>query len=80
MEQFSRTRYSQEFRRQLVQFLKESGPTLVEIAKRLSLSRETLKNWVSADRQGELSTTGKQQKPLTNVGLELSEVKWNVTS
>ncbi|SDZ18630.1 transposase, partial [Nitrosomonas sp. Nm33] len=37
MEQLPRTRYSQEFREQSVKFFKESGLTLVEAAKRLSL-------------------------------------------
>ncbi|MEI2767159.1 MAG: transposase [Nitrosomonas sp.] len=41
-----RTQYSQEFRGQSVKFFKESGLTLVEAAKRLSLPKGTLKNWV----------------------------------
>ena len=40
-----RTRYSQEFMEQSVKFFKESGLTLVEAAKRLSLAKGTLKNW-----------------------------------
>jgi transposase len=35
--ELSRTQYSQEFREQSVKFFKESGLTLVEVAKRLSL-------------------------------------------
>ena len=69
-----RTQYSQEFRKESVKFFKESGLTLVEAAKRLSLPKGTLKNWVYADKQGEL-TTGKHQKPLTELELELSRVK-----
>ena len=42
-----RTQYSQEFREQSVKFFKESGLTLVEAAKRLSLPQGTLKNWVN---------------------------------
>ena len=45
MEQLPGTRYSQEFREQSVKFFKESGLTLVEAAKRLSLPKGTLKNW-----------------------------------
>ena len=37
---------SQEFREQSVKFFKESGLTLVEAAKRLTLPKGTLKNWV----------------------------------
>ncbi|SFM45653.1 transposase [Nitrosomonas communis] len=59
MEQLPRPRYSQEFREQTVKFFKESGLTLVEAAKRLSLPKGALKNWVYADRQGELTPGGK---------------------
>lgn len=70
-----RTRYSQEFREQSVRFFKESELPLAEAAKRLSLPKGTLKNWVYADRQGELVTVGKHQRPLTELELELSRVK-----
>ncbi len=70
-----RTQYSQEFREQSVKFFKESGLTLVEAAKRLTLPKGTLKNWVYADQRGELAAVGKHQKPLTELELELSRVK-----
>ena len=41
-----RTQYSQELRKEAVKFFKENGLTLVEAAKRLSLPKGTLKNWV----------------------------------
>ncbi|SDZ14012.1 transposase [Nitrosomonas sp. Nm33] len=75
MEQLPRTRYSHEFRKQSVKFFKESGLTLVEAAKRLSLPKGTLKNRVYADRQGTLPTVGKHQKSLTELELELSRIK-----
>jgi len=49
--------------------------TLVEAAKRLLLPQGTLKNWVYADKRGELAAVGKHQKPLTELELELSRVK-----
>lgn len=70
-----RTQYSQEFREQSVKFFKESGLTLVEAANRLSLPKGTLKNWVYADKRGELALLGKHQKPLSEIELELSRVK-----
>jgi len=73
--ELSRTQYSQEFREQSVKFFKESKLTVVEAAKRLSLPRGTLKNWVYADKRGELVAVGKHQKPLTELELELSRVK-----
>ena len=69
------TRYGQEFQEQSVQFFKESGLTLVEAAKRLSLPKGTLKNWIYADKQSEFATVGKHLKPLTELELELSRVK-----
>ena len=75
MEQLPRTQYCQEFRKESVKFFKESGLTLVEAAKRLSLPKGTLKNWVYADKRGELATVGKHQKPLNELELELSRVK-----
>ena len=70
-----RTQYSQEFREQSVKFFKESGLTLVEAAKRLTLPKGTLKNWVYAANRGELALLGKHQKPLSEIELELSRVK-----
>ena len=70
-----RTQYTQEFREQSVKFFKESRLTLVEAAKRLSLPKGTLKNWVYADKGGELALVVKHPKPLTEVELELSRVK-----
>ncbi len=75
MEQLPRTRYSQEFREQSVKFFKERGLTLVEAAKRLSLLKGTLKNWVYADREGALTPRSKCQKPLSELELELSRIK-----
>lgn len=49
----ARTQYSQEFRKESVKFFKESGLTLVEAAKRLSLPKGTLENWVCADKRGD---------------------------
>ena len=70
-----RARYSQEFREQSVKFFKESGLILIEASMRLSLHKGTLKNWVYADKRGELAMAGKHQKPLTELELKISKVK-----
>jgi len=75
MKKTPRTKYSPEFRQQSVKFFKESGLVLVEAAKQLSLPKGTLKNWIYADKQGELAGLGKNQKPLSELELELSRVK-----
>lgn len=46
-----------------------------EVAKRLSLPQGALKNWVYAARQGKLAAVGKNQKPLTELEMELARVK-----
>ena len=75
MEKTPKAKYSPEFRQQSVQFFKESGLTLAEATKRLSLPKGTLKNLIYADRRGDLAAVGKHQKPLTELELELSRLK-----
>ncbi len=41
----------------------------------MSLPPGTLKNWVYAARQGNLAAVGKNQKPLTDLEMELARVK-----
>ncbi|AKH38288.1 MULTISPECIES: transposase [Nitrosomonas] len=67
MEQLPRTRYSQDFRDQSIKFFKESGLTLVEAAKQLSVPEWTFKNWVYAGRQGELTTVGILRSRINNL-------------
>ncbi|MEQ1779606.1 MAG: hypothetical protein ABL863_13785 [Nitrosomonas sp.] len=59
-----RAQSSQEFPKKSIKFFKESGLTLVEAAKRLSSPKGTLKNWVYADKRGELATVGKRIRRL----------------
>jgi transposase len=66
-----RAQYNQEFRKESVKFFIESGLTLVEAAKRLSLPKGTVKNWVYAEKRGKLAAVGKRQKVLTELELEL---------
>ena len=75
MEKLPRAQYSPEFREQAVRTYRESGLTLEAAAKRLSLPKGTLKNWIYAAEQGKLTDIGKHQKPLTEMELELSRLK-----
>ncbi len=75
MEKLPRTEYSPEFREPVVRTYRKSGLTLEAAAKRLSLPKGTLKNWVHAANQGKLTAIGKHQKPLTEIELELSRLK-----
>ena len=75
MERISREIYMQEFREQAVRLHEVDGVTIPEAAKRLTLPGEELKNWVDAARRGKLDEVGKNQKPLTELEMELARVK-----
>ena len=75
MERLPRGVYSPELREQAVRLYQEEEITIPELAKRLSIPKGTLKNWVSAARAGKLAEVGKHQRPLTEVELELAKVK-----
>ena len=48
---------------------------MVKAAKRLFLPKGLFKNWVYADKRGELAMVGKHQKLISEIELELSRVK-----
>ena len=75
MERLPRGVYSPELREQAVRLYEDEQITLPELAKRLSIPKGTLKNWVTAARAGKLADLGKNQRPLTDVELELAKVK-----
>ena len=67
--------YTQEFLAEAVRLHEVEGLTIPEVAKRLSLPGGTLKNRVYAARRDESGKVGKNQKPLTDVEMELARVK-----
>lgn len=75
MERLPKGVYTPEFRDQAVRLHEVEGLTVPEAAKRLSLPPGTLKNWVYAARKGKLGEVGKNQKPLTELEMELARVK-----
>ena len=46
MEKLPRQKYTKEFREQAVKLVSEQNLTVPEAAKRLSMSGQTLSNWV----------------------------------
>jgi len=74
MERIPRGIYSHEFRAQAVLLHEVDGLTIPEVAQRLSLPQGTLKNWVYAARKGKLGEVGQNQKPLTELEMELADV------
>lgn len=75
MERLPKGIYTPEFREQAVRLHEVEGLTAPEVAKRLSLPLGTLKNWIYAARKGTLGEVGMNQKPLTELELELARVK-----
>jgi len=75
MDKLPRAEYSLGFREQAVKTYQESGLSVAEVAKRLSLPKSSLNNWVTAAKQGKLALVGKSQKPVSELEMELSRLK-----
>jgi transposase len=75
MEKLPKAEYGPEFREQAVRTYQESGLSVAEVAKRLSIPKSSLNNWVMAARKGKLGSVGKNQKPVTEMEMELSRLK-----
>lgn len=67
--------YSKELREEAVKLAMESDLSIAEVGRRLEIPEQTIHNWVRAKKEGRLSDIGKNQKPLTDVEMELAKVK-----
>jgi len=68
-------KYTREFRQEAVKLVVEDKVSCHEAAQRLSLAPSTLAYWVKAYKEGKLGDVGKDQKPLTEVEMELAWTK-----
>jgi transposase len=75
MERLPKGVYSPELREQAIRLYESEKLTVSELSKRLSIPKGTLKNWITAARAGKLSDVGQNQRPPTEVELELAKVK-----
>ena len=75
MEKLPKAEYSPEFREQAVRAYQESGLSVAVVAKRLSMPKSSLNNWVLAAKQEKLASVGKNQKPVSEMEMELSRLK-----
>jgi transposase len=73
MNRIPKAVYTKEFREEAVNLASRVGTS--EAARRLSIPLKSLANWMRASRAGKLDTVGAQQKPLTEVEMELNRVK-----
>ena len=67
--------YTKEVREEAIRLVETEKLGLRETARRLSIPSGTLKNWVMAFRKGELQEVGKNQKPFTDLEMELARTK-----
>jgi len=75
MERIPRAIYTKELREEAVKLVRESGFSIPEVGRKLSVATSTIRYWVKADKEGKLKEVGKQQKPLTEIEMELARVK-----
>lgn len=75
MKRIPNGRYTKEFRVEAAKLVTEGGLSVPEAGRRLSLPPSTLNTWVRAYKSGKLGEVGKNQKPLSDVELELAKVR-----
>jgi len=75
MKRVPYSKYTKELRLEAVRLVSEGDLSAGEAAKRLSLPKSTLENWVRAFREGKLESIGSSHRPLTEVEIELARVK-----
>jgi transposase len=67
--------YSKEFREEAVKLVVESGLSIPEVGRRLSIPPSTVDNWVKRQKAGTLSSVGDHQKAPTEAETELGRLK-----
>ena len=75
MERIPKAIYTRELREEAVKLVTEGGFSIPEVGRRLSVAVSTLRYWVKANKEGKLKEVGKQQRPLTEIEMELARVK-----
>jgi transposase len=68
-------KYTKEFREEAVQLVIESELSVSETARRLSLPKSTLENWIKKYKNGDLGKIRNSRQPLSDVEQELVRVK-----
>jgi transposase len=67
--------YSKELREEAVKMVLESGLSMPEVARRLSIPPSTVHHWVKRRGTGTLSEVGDHRKALSETEMELLRVK-----
>ena len=75
MERMPKGVYTLEFRAQAVKLVESEGLSIDQAAKRLSVPKSSLSNWVRAARAGKLAEVGKGQRVPSELELELARTR-----
>ena len=75
MERIPMAIYTRELREEALKLVSEGGVSIPEVGRRLSISASTIRYWVKASKEGKLQEVGRQQRPLTELEMELARVK-----
>lgn len=75
MQRIPKAIYTPEFRAEAVKLVEVEGLTAGQAAKRLSVPKASLSNWVRASRVGKLAEVGKGQRPPSELEVELARVR-----
>jgi transposase len=75
MERIPRAIYTKELREEAVKLVTEGGLRIPEVGRRLSVAASTIRYWVKANKEGKLKEVGRQQRPLTEIEMELARIK-----
>ena len=75
MERIPKGIYTPEFRAEAMKLVEEGGLSVDAAAKRLSVPKSSLGNWVRAAREGKLAKVGQGQRVPTEAELELARLR-----
>ena len=75
MERIPYGKFTKEFRQEAVKLVVEGGLSMLETSRRLSLSPQTLSNWIKAFKAGKLGDIGKTHRELSDKEMEVAQLR-----
>ena len=75
MERIPNGEYTAEFRSEAVKLVVQEGLSVDQAAKRLSVPKSSLGNWVRASRSGKLAKVGQGPRLPTETEMELARLR-----
>lgn len=73
MERIPRRFYTQEFKEEAASLVVDGGLTVAEVGRRLSISQQTLRNWIKKHHGGGLKSHGSHS--VTELEAEVSRLR-----